>query len=1022
MLLFVPKAAEWTVSHRSKKGIAVLKSNHSSTSLTQTTTKSHALTIEDMKNSPQWVCWKKEKRDEKLTKVPYDARTGELASSTNKEDWTDYTTAYKAWKRSNSPYAGIGFVFCPDLLPVMGIDFDHVDEEGHSGEWATPHIKMLNSYTEYSPSHTGYHVLVQAVLPDGSRHKRTFKKDNCADNRHPEAAVEMYCAGRFFTVTEEAIADFPAEVMPRQAEVLQLYDELFPKKPEAPASSSSDSPSRKVILADDVVIEKALAAKNGAKFKALWEGQWKENYASQSDADIALCSHLAFWTGKDQEQMNRLFKKSALYRDKWDRDARAGETYGQGTIRLAIDACKEAYKESSVSYSIETPKPVTLEKIIAYMQENELGDARIFYEAFKGLVCYDHTDDSWWLWSSHYWIKDQTARIRLLVSGELGAIYLRAVAELHKEVAKIELSLKKMEDENEGEDDAGQKEAYSDRIKKLKKYMATMRERATYLRSTARCNAVCKFIQALMGTTTSAWDQNAWILPVKNGVIDLKTGSLTDGKPEDYARTVCPTEWRGYACSIENWLTFLNQMFEDRPEDQRKEIVDFLQRLLGYSILGTVVEHIITFLYGEHGRNGKDTLIATLGNIMGEMMRRVPKDVFISMGAKKTAGGPTPHICTLQGKRIVWASETQQGERLNESQIKDITGGGKLDARAVYGKANFEFEPTHTPFLLTNRKPHIDSSDSAVWRRLIFIELKMEYVDNPDPGNPKQRKANKFLKEALKEEASGILAWLVQGCLNWQKEGLNIPSFVLEDAEKYRKEEDLYDHFFKECCIIKEDAIAKAGELYQRYKAWASEAHVPFVNSILFGKEMKKRFKEVKPSNGVGYRYRGIGILTEMDFTVKSSEESVKSKVNSSVNCSLSRKPASEAGSHGVNNTHSEESEESRHKNTLLGGPPPTKTLSFGKKVHSIHCEENRSSVKPPVEPSEGPSEQFTEPFTEPFTDSSLLVNGTKVLPEDEETTVKPPVERNGRQKRTAEEIFSMRPILPEGVSEEDAF
>jgi len=279
----------------------------------------------------QWVLWRlvRRKGDSKPTKQPHSV-TGTLASSTDPHTWAPFEAAARLFVRGG--YDGLGFVFS-DTDPYLGVDLDGHYADGQLDAWALEAVQRLDSYTELSPSGTGVHVIVRAAMPGGRGRKEK------------SLGLEMYDRGRFFTVTGRPLDDRGWLTIPeRQAAVDWLYAQL-PKKEEA----STPGP-----LDDDALLQRMFASKNGAAIRRLWDGDISAYGGDESAADIALCNHLAFWTAKDPARMDRLFRRSGLFRDKWNRNARSGETYGQGTIREAIEKTRETYSSNSVSR--ETPK------------------------------------------------------------------------------------------------------------------------------------------------------------------------------------------------------------------------------------------------------------------------------------------------------------------------------------------------------------------------------------------------------------------------------------------------------------------------------------------------------------------------------------------------------------------------------------------------------------------------------------------------------------------------------------------
>jgi hypothetical protein len=270
----------------------------------------------------QWVCWCLEERDGKLTKVPYSPLTGHKASSTNPNTWTGYSEAVAAYKERG--YCGIGFVFSKED-DFCGVDLDGCLDPG-TGEiesWAKEIVEDLNSYTEISPSGTGVHVLVRAELPEG---------------RNRKGPVEIYSHGRYFTMSGRHVEGTPRTIENRQEQILALRRRVLGE----PVSDNDHETARPVVrngLSDQEILMKAAAAENGEKFRRLWAGD-TNGYTSVSEADQALCSLLAFWTGPDSDRIDTLFWQSGLYREKWQERA----DYRERTISKALEGRTEFYE------------------------------------------------------------------------------------------------------------------------------------------------------------------------------------------------------------------------------------------------------------------------------------------------------------------------------------------------------------------------------------------------------------------------------------------------------------------------------------------------------------------------------------------------------------------------------------------------------------------------------------------------------------------------------------------------------
>lgn len=292
-----------------------------------------------LREREQWVCWKEEDRDGKPTKIPVTPETRAFASSTDPETWDSFETALEYAETGNA--TGVGFVFTDDD-PIVGVDLDNCrDPETEAiDDAALDIIERLDSYTEISPSGTGYHVLISGELPEG---------------RNRRGSIELYDTARFFTVTGDHVEETPARVERRQDALVAIHREYVQdtdrdvKSQSGQQGTADEQPATNgtvdvdVDLEDKELLEKARNASNGSKFERLWNGN-TGGYESQSEADMALCCLLAFWTGGDHTRVDNLFRQSGLLREKWDEVHYAdGSTYGEKTIERAIANISEFY-------------------------------------------------------------------------------------------------------------------------------------------------------------------------------------------------------------------------------------------------------------------------------------------------------------------------------------------------------------------------------------------------------------------------------------------------------------------------------------------------------------------------------------------------------------------------------------------------------------------------------------------------------------------------------------------------------
>ena len=560
--------------------------------------------------------------------------------------------------------------------------------------------------------------------------------------------------------------------------------------------------------------------------------------------------------------------------------------------------------------------------VLNCLKQGEWGDSLLFAHLFRGQVIYDHIEKEWYLFRGHSWIKDFHGRVKHYVSGKLAGHYIMTSAQLLTD---------KIDNDKE-------------KTARLVKELTT---RALALRSVARCKNILTFASSHegMGITADEWDINKWLLALPNGVIDLRTSKCRPGKPEDYIRTVAPTRWQGIDAPAPRFERFLEEVFADLTDDMRRVVIAFLQRLLGYGITGEVSEHIFAVLYGEDGRNGKDTLQHALTRTLGAASAAISKDVFLDMGKQHAAGGATPHLCDLQGKRLAWASEPEKGMRFNVGQVKELSGGGEIPVRPLYAKDYYKIQPTHLLILLTNHKPHADATDSAFWDRLRLITFNMRFVDNPKPDT-NERKKDVTLWPALEQEASGILAWLVRGCLLWQSEGLNTPQCIIDAGNAYRKEEDNIGQFIEERCDISDKvARTQASKIYTAYSVWCEAGNMKPLNSTNFGRQLSKRFtKDPKPTRN-GIFYHGIRVLPPPD-----GGESV----NGLWTTKKTVTPALQVASGSSDKSDCEQCEGFLQEvPKIRKGDIPIESLS-GKTLHTIHSDTTKEGLDQPVEQYQG--------------------------------------------------------------------
>lgn len=500
-----------------------------------------------------------------------------------------------------------------------------------------------------------------------------------------------------------------------------------------------------------------------------------------------------------------------------------------------VEAERLEFDQSEPEAGQETSDLFSTDEILKALSANEDGDAWLFVELQRDRFVYDHAAGTWFKWAGNYWAEDLLNEAMANIENVI-SVYGRAAQQ------KAWLRIKDQKSGNEEIAKIHEKNE-SVLIKRIRS-LQTLNRKKNVLE-------LAKIGTEGLGITGEEWDRDPWLLAVKNGVIDLRTGLLRPGQPDDYIKTVAPVEWRRLRAPAPTWEQFLSGIF-----DGNKELVNYIHRLLGYCTTGLTVEHIFPIFHGA-GRNGKGTLFEAMAYVLGPYAGPTEAELILKQKMTRQSGGPTSDIMYLRGKRCIWISETDEGRQLNAGKVKLLTGGDSLTGRGVYGRRQINFRSSHKLILLTNHRPYADPSDYALFQRLHLVPFTLSFVDNPDPLKTNERKADKNILEKLKAEAPGILAWLVRGCLAWQREGLNPPETVWTATKAYQEEEDLIAQFISDRCALGPDLEVQAGTLYKAYQEWAEENGLKPNSNVKFGREIQKRFESYKDHNTF---YKGVAL------------------------------------------------------------------------------------------------------------------------------------------------------------------
>ena len=333
-------------------------------------------------------------------------------------------------------------------------------------------------------------------------------------------------------------------------------------------------------------------------------------------------------------------------------------------------------------------------------------------------------------------------------------------------------------------------------------------------------------------------NQDPDLLAVKNGIVNLKTGSLVTPDPKKLMTKQCNASYQADA-SCPLWLNFLNEVF-----DHDQELIDSVQRLLGYTFTADVSEEILVICFG-FGANGKSVMSNVIQHVAGDYGKTGSPSLL--KARRDDDSSPRSDIAGLAGYRYISLNEMQSGDRLDEQVVKLLAGREAITARPLY-KEHMTYKPTGKVWLKTNHKPIVKEDDDGIWRRLIVIPFKRKFSE---------AECDPHLEEKLIQEADGILAWIVQGAVSWYRDGLQISQTIQNESAMYRSESDLLGLFLDEKVHFESTARTLESEVFLHYQMWCKAGGFYPLTKMRFTQKLRERGVDQKPSNGKRY-YLGI--------------------------------------------------------------------------------------------------------------------------------------------------------------------
>jgi putative DNA primase/helicase len=758
-----------------------------------------------LKDKAKFCVWKQESGK---GKVPYQAN-GKRAKANKVNTFTDFKNALDVVDKFDG--LGIGI-----FNKISAIDIDNcIDVSGNYSDLAKDVMDIFKgSYIERSPSGKGIRVI---FLIDGfSYDKRLYYINN------QKLGLEVYVAGstnKYVTITGNAI---------NQGKILLANDKLqvlldkYMQRPKTNTGITNEESSS--FLSDSSVIEKATASATGNKFKALWKGD-TSSYPSQSEADLALCSILAFWCGRDINQMDRLFQQSGLMRDKWHR-VQSGSTYGQITLEKAIANTKETYspmgKNSSASEDFMADKLMDLSKLEPFKNpryySNDIGNSNLFADFYKSIARYVPERKKWFVYDGKAWRSD-TGNLKVM----------KLCKNLANKLMYYALSIK---DEN-------LRKTY---IKSAGKWQER-RTREIILRDAGDVYPL----------SMSEFDKDIYLLNCFNGTLNLQDGNFYPHKASDYITKIAGVNYDPNAV-CNRWIDFVDEVMCGD-----KEKAEFFQKSLGYALTGDTRYESMFILFGATTRNGKGTSMETFLNICGDY-GRTSRPETIGMKINSSSSAPSEDVARLAGSRFVNISEPDKKLVLSAALLKSLTGNDTINARFLH-ENSFDFRPQFKIFINTNHLPMVTDLTLITSGRVKIIPFERHF---------EEWEQDKNLKKLFSEEEnlSGILNWVIEGYRKIQTDGFKVPATVRQATLDYHKENDKIGLFVEERLSKDANAEERTSALYFAYQNWCRDNGYYTENARNFKSSLASigRIARKRPKAGGGMTTLLIGYKLNDDF------------------------------------------------------------------------------------------------------------------------------------------------------------
>ena len=777
---------------------------------------------QELKQINQWITWKAGaiKSEGKFDKLPI-GKDGSGREWQQSHQWMTFEEAMGVARRRG--HSGVGLVLPAKTdsgnhivaLDYDSVDLNQVDDDLRLAEIRKTHKILGEPYLEKSPSGKGIRIFVQS----------SASIDQVSSANPLGGKDELFCAsGKWVTVTGCTLG---GSGMPEVTEEIQELASCWNArnyKIKSQVGNTTNTP------APDMFSHLVNSGWDDWPKHLIRDGEGREEIM------LSYAGHLRS-KGISQSRIEQLCLQANVdrYADRLD-------------IEVVLDRARRyAVNGNELGSHGASPDSIIDLTLLEQVDRTDAGNVALLFNLTNGEIRFVHEFKTWIVWHNGRWHYDKPNALihsRLL---KVAVYYQELAGDLSKKTD--EESIDSLERKN-----------IKDAVKKIEKWVAQCRSKKFLDSMQILAQRDSRFL-----VNANLIDADPWLLGVENGVVDLRSGALSQDSKDRFVLKRCPVKFNPDA-KASRWTKFIDEItsYPDgfiNGKVQSKsspELVRYLQKALGYSITGRVNEHVMFIAIGS-GANGKNVLLDTVKSVGGDYMETIAPEVLMATKLENGAEQASPSVRKLAGARCAFSSESKDGQKLDIAVVKRHTGGGSMTARALHENP-VTFEMTHKLWLMTNHTPQIDHIDSATKGRLNMIPFRMKWnrpgETRPDP---KLENADKSLMDKLKLEHEGILLWLIHGAICYHKEGLNPPSEVTAFTQDYIQSQDSFTRWLNECELCSIEEGFTAGNLFLNYVNFCrqEEQRQQIDTSARLGKRLREQgYESERTRDGSRYNLR----------------------------------------------------------------------------------------------------------------------------------------------------------------------